>query len=88
VCGKIACTVWGGRGWKSAMENLIGHETGNGGYSQGDTYGNSPSLDPTMSSHLRKHWTLQSFLCENFLAQCGKMGYTFRGHGYVSPIYQ
>jgi hypothetical protein len=29
------------------MENLIGHETGNGGYCQGDTYGNSPSLDPT-----------------------------------------
>jgi len=30
------------------MENLYGHETGNSGYSQGDTYCNSPSLDPTM----------------------------------------
>jgi hypothetical protein len=29
------------------MENLNGHETGNGGYSQGDTDGNSPFLDPT-----------------------------------------
>ena len=29
------------------MENLNGHEAGNGGHSQGDTYGNSPSLDPT-----------------------------------------
>jgi hypothetical protein len=28
--------------------NLNGHETGNGGYSQGNTYGNSPFLDPTM----------------------------------------
>jgi hypothetical protein len=31
------------------MENLDGHETGNGGYCQGDTYGNSPFLDPTMN---------------------------------------
>jgi hypothetical protein len=29
------------------MENLNGHETGNGGYSQGETYCNSPFLDPT-----------------------------------------
>ena len=29
------------------MESLNGHEAGNGGYSQGDTYGNSPFLDPT-----------------------------------------
>jgi hypothetical protein len=34
------------------MENLIGHETGNSGYSQGNTYGNSPSLDPTFSSDI------------------------------------
>jgi len=34
------------------MENLIGHETGNGGYIQGDTYGNSPSLDPTIILNL------------------------------------
>ena len=32
------------------MENLNGHEAGNGGHSQGDTYGNSPSLDPTVPS--------------------------------------
>jgi hypothetical protein len=32
------------------MENLNGHETGNGGYSQGDTYGNSPFLDPTTNN--------------------------------------
>jgi hypothetical protein len=31
------------------MENLNGHEAGNGRHSQGDTYGNSPSLDPTFS---------------------------------------
>jgi len=30
------------------MENLYGHGAGNGGYSQGDTYGNSPFLDPTI----------------------------------------
>jgi hypothetical protein len=29
------------------MENLNGHETGNGGYCQGDTYGKSPFLDHT-----------------------------------------
>ena len=33
------------------MASLNGHETGNGGYSQGDTYGNSPFLDPTL--HVR-----------------------------------
>ena len=31
------------------MVNLNGHEAGNGGYSQGDTYGNSPFLDPTFT---------------------------------------
>jgi len=30
------------------MVNLNGHDTGNGGYSQGDTYCNSPFLDPTI----------------------------------------
>ena len=30
------------------MENLNGHETGNGGYGQGNSYGNSPFLDPTI----------------------------------------
>jgi hypothetical protein len=30
------------------MENLNGHEAGNGGYSQEDTYSNSPFLDPTL----------------------------------------
>jgi len=29
------------------MESLNGHEAGNGGYGQGDTFGNSPFLDPT-----------------------------------------
>ena len=29
--------VWGGREWRSAMASLNGHDTGNGGYSQGDT---------------------------------------------------
>jgi hypothetical protein len=29
------------------MENLNGHEAGNGRYGQGDPYGNSPFLDPT-----------------------------------------
>ena len=29
------------------MDNLNGHEAGNSGYGQGDTYGNSPFLDPT-----------------------------------------
>jgi hypothetical protein len=32
---------------ENAAANLNGHETGNGGYSQADTYGNSPFLDPT-----------------------------------------
>jgi hypothetical protein len=32
------------------MDNLNGHETGNGGYSQGHTYGNLPFLDPTIIS--------------------------------------
>jgi hypothetical protein len=31
------------------MENLHGHEAGNGGYCQGDTYCNSPFLDPTLN---------------------------------------
>jgi hypothetical protein len=30
------------------MESLNGHEAGNGGYGQGDTYSNSPFLDPTI----------------------------------------
>jgi len=30
------------------MESLNGHEAGNGGYGQGETYGNSPFLDPTL----------------------------------------
>jgi len=34
------------------MENLNGHDTGNGGYSQGDTYSYSPFLDPTLLSLL------------------------------------
>jgi hypothetical protein len=29
------------------MESLNGHEAGNGGHGQGNTYGNSPFLDPT-----------------------------------------
>jgi len=29
------------------MEILNGHEAGNGGNSQGKSYGNSPFLDPT-----------------------------------------
>ena len=29
------------------MENLNGHEAGNGRYGQGDSYGNSPFFDPT-----------------------------------------
>ena len=29
------------------MESLNGHEAGNGGHGQGDTYGNSPFSDPT-----------------------------------------
>jgi hypothetical protein len=36
------------------MENLNGHETGNGGYCQGDTYCNSPFLDPTINLKNRK----------------------------------
>jgi deoxyribodipyrimidine photolyase len=38
------------------MENLNGHEAGNGGHSQGDTYGNSPSLDPTFLNASAKHY--------------------------------
>jgi len=34
------------------MANLNGHETGNGGYSQGETYCNSPFLDPTDEGEL------------------------------------
>jgi hypothetical protein len=30
------------------MESLNGHEAGNGGHGQGNTYGNSPFLDPTI----------------------------------------
>jgi len=30
------------------MATLNGHEAGNGGYSQGVTYGNSPFLDPAI----------------------------------------
>ena len=37
------------------MENLNGHEAGNGGYSQGDTYGNSPFLDPTRAQRRVAH---------------------------------
>jgi hypothetical protein len=33
------------------MDNLNGHETGNGGYSQGHTYGNLPFLDPTVKNY-------------------------------------
>jgi len=36
--------------WGSAMANLNGHETGDGGYSQRNAYGNSPFLDPTAVS--------------------------------------
>ncbi len=32
------------------MANLNGDETQNGGYSRGETYGDSPPLDPTISS--------------------------------------
>jgi len=36
-------------GWSDSrfvyMESLNGHEAGNGGYGQGDIYGNSPFLD-------------------------------------------
>jgi len=32
------------------MANLNGYETGNGGYRQGITYGNSPFFDPTIKS--------------------------------------
>ena len=42
-----------------------GHETGDGGYGQGNTYGNWPILDPTseksLSKSLPKHWALDSF---------------------------
>jgi hypothetical protein len=34
------------------MENLNGHVTGNGGYSQGETFGNSPFFDPTDEGEL------------------------------------
>jgi hypothetical protein len=34
------------------MANLNGHETGNGGYSQGESYGNSPFFDPTDEGEL------------------------------------
>lgn len=34
------------------MENLNGHEIGNGGYSQGETYCNSPFLAPTDEGEL------------------------------------
>jgi hypothetical protein len=39
------------------MESLNGHEAGNGGHGQGNTYGNSPFLDPThefMGQFLKK----------------------------------
>ena len=35
------------------MVNLSGHDTGNGGYRQGNTSGNSPFLDPITI----KQWT-------------------------------
>jgi hypothetical protein len=37
--------------WRTAMANLDEHETGNGGYSQGNTYDNSPFLDPTIKTN-------------------------------------
>ncbi len=36
------------QGMEKYMENLNGHEAGNGGNRQGDTYSNSPFLDPTL----------------------------------------
>ncbi len=35
---------------EGATENLNGRETGNGGYSQGNTCCNLPFLDPTLKS--------------------------------------
>jgi hypothetical protein len=37
--------------WRTAMTNLDEHETGNGGYSQKNTYGNSPFLDLTIKTN-------------------------------------
>jgi hypothetical protein len=36
------------------MANLNGHEIGNGGYIQRDTYGNSAFLAPTLPAKLAK----------------------------------
>jgi hypothetical protein len=37
--------------------NLNGHETGNGGYSQGDAYGNLPFLGPMIPFESQKNVT-------------------------------
>jgi hypothetical protein len=47
------------------MESLNGHEAGNGGYSQGDSCGNSPFLDPT----------IKLVTCKDVFYYYGTMGY-------------
>jgi hypothetical protein len=50
------------------MENLYGHETGNGGYCQGNTYCNSPFLDPTIiSQQAGFHWYVKLSISHNFI---------------------
>jgi len=52
------------------MENLNGHEAGNGGHSQGDAYRNSPFLDPTVNleAHAKQG---RAHFCESCLSLHG-----------------
>lgn len=53
------------------MANLNGHETGNGGYGQGETYCNSPFLDPTDEGELEielcSHYASSLLYCKRGL---------------------